>query len=305
MKIKFLFTLISAALFHQLTFAQAYMKVGGGYAFSAGATNFSTPQIEMYRVSSTTNVPYRKEFIFGTLGSGGVTRLALGYNFNKNFGFELDMNYLIGAKKYVSSLTVYDTINQIKTYDEKSYAYTRQFRITPSFYVRASEGFIKPYAGMGIVLPLAGSTFLISDALTTSSQTYRVRKASGSFSVGFESYAGATCNWPNENFNLFVEVRYVALGVKPSKATVIQSEITNLNTGVVTNDLETMPTSIREINFVDVLDETSNVLEGPGGVSNNTDDTKPTDKIATTTNFNALGINFGIRMNLVKAKKAE
>ena len=34
MKIKFLFTRISAALLHQLTFAQAYMKVGS-YDYTA------------------------------------------------------------------------------------------------------------------------------------------------------------------------------------------------------------------------------------------------------------------------------
>ena len=307
MKIKFLFTLISVALIHQLTFAQAYVKVGGGYNFSAGATNFSTPQIEMYRINYNTNELFRKEFVFGTLGSGGVTRVALGYNLNKNFGFELDVNYLIGSKKFVSSLSVVDTINPSNSYIENSYAYTRQLRITPSFFVRASEGLIRPYAGFGLVLPVAGSTFLIADNIKGDLQTYRVRKASGSFTVGIESYAGATINWPNENFNLFFEVRYVGLGIKPSKAVVVQSDITNLSTGVVTSDLETLPTSMREINFVDELTIESNVYEGVGGVNNiyTYDSSKPLDKIATTTNFNAIGINFGIRMNLVKAKKAE
>jgi hypothetical protein len=299
MKIKLFFTLITAALFHQLTFAQPYIKVGGGYAFSASSSNFSSPIVETVVQGSNTIVKY-KEFVFGTLGGGGQVRTALGYNFSKNFGLELDFNYLHGATKYVSANTTL-TNNTV----EKSYANTRQFRVTPTFVVRASEGLFRPYAGAGIVLPLAGSTYLILDQQKDSLSTNIVRKVSGTFSVGFESYIGTTITWPNSNFNIFVELRYVGLGVVPQKAEVIKWDVTNDNTGVTTSSLETLSTFSREINFVNVLDENSNAVEGPGGVNTIPDQTKPLDRIATTTNFNALGINFGVRMNLVKAKKSE
>jgi hypothetical protein len=301
MKIKFLFTLISAALFHQLTFAQAYMKVGGGYAFSASNSNFSSPIIQTERVSSTFNKVVYKEYVFGTLGGGGQARVAVGYNFAKNFGLELDVNYLYGTTKYVSANTNI-TSNKV----EKSYANTRQLRLTPTFVVRAGEGLVRPYAGFGIVLPVAGSTYLMLESQQDSLKDNVVRKVSGNFSVGFESYVGATFNWPNENFNIFVEMRYVGLGVVPKYAKVVSYDRTNMNTGVVTDLEPTLSTFSREINFVDALTETSNVFEGDGGINTIAyDSNKPMDKIATTTNFNALGINFGIRMNLVKAKKAE
>ncbi len=284
-------------------FSQAYLKVGGGYSLSVSNDNFSTPITIVERTSPTSNTIISKENIYGTIGSGGNLRIAGGYTFTKNFGLELDLYYLLGQKKYVTEST-----NITTNVNEISFAYTRQLRATPSFFVRASDGLIRPYAGFGAVLPLMGFTYIELDRTdpVANNNTYLVRKVSGNFSVGIESYMGANISWPNENFNIFAELRYTGLRIKSKHAETIQYDFTDLTTGEVTDNVGSLSVFQREINFVDKLTTESNAFEGSGGINAAAyDQDKPMDKLTSTNNFNALGINIGVRMNMVKKQKSE
>jgi hypothetical protein len=283
----------------QFIIAQGYLKLGGGYGFSASKDNFSSPVLVLQGNNSIAS----KENIYGTIGSGATVRLAGGYTFSNNFGIELEAYYLMGDKKYVTEFS-----NSSTNLNEKSFAYTRQFRVLPSLYVKASKGLLKPYIGFGPLLPLAGYTYLEVKRQDPAAQTnsFYVRKVSGNFSIGFESYAGANISWPNENFNLFIELRYTGLRIKSKFAETIQYDITNTATGEVTDNLSSLTTFQREINFVDKLTPESNAFEGPGGINAVAfDSTKPMDKLSSTNNFNAFGINLGVRVNLVSKKASE
>jgi outer membrane protein W len=298
-RILFFIALLSA----QILFSQAYIRVGGGYGISASNDNFSTPITTIERTSPTANTIISKENIYGTIGSGATFRLAGGYTFSNNFGVELDMYYLVGDKKYAT-----ETSNNTTNVNEISFAYTRQFRIAPSVYVRASKGMVKPYAGFGPVLPLTGFTYLEVDRTdpVSGNNSFYVRKISGNLSIGFESYAGVSMNWPNENFNLFAEIRYTGLRIKSKYSETIQYDIRNTTTGEVIDNLSNLSTFEREINFVDKITRESNAFEGPGGINASSRDfDKPMDKLTSTTNFNALGLNIGVRMNFVRKKSEE
>jgi hypothetical protein len=280
----------------QFIIAQGYLKLGGGYGFSASKDNFSSPVLVLQGNNSIVS----KENVYGTIGSGATFRLAGGYTFSNNFGIELEAYYLMGDKKYVTEFS-----NTNTDLNETSFAYTRQFRVLPSIYARANKGLFKPYVGFGPLLPLAGFTFLEVQREDPAAQTksFYVRKVSGNFSLGFESYAGANISWPNDNFNLFIELRYTGLRVKSKFAETIQYDITNTVTNETTDNLPSLTTFQREINFVDKLTTESNAFEGPGGINAASfDSNKPMDKLTSTNNFNAFGINIGVRVNLLKKK---
>lgn len=281
-----------------ISHSQAYIRFSGGYGFSASKDNFSTPVTVLESSIPTNPTIISKENIYGTIGSGATVRIAGGYTFSNNFGIDLDCYYLIGDKKYATENT-----NNTSGINEISFAYTRQFRITPSLYVRASKGFIKPYAGLGPVLPLAGFTYLEVKRTnpTINENSFYIRKISGNFTVGFESYLGISSNWPNENFNIFAELRFTGLRIKSKFSETVQYDITNTISGEVTDKLPDLNTFQREINFVDKLTNELNTFEGPGGINSVTPDfDRPMDRLTSTTNFNSLSLNIGVRVNLIK-----
>jgi hypothetical protein len=275
--------------------AQGYLKLGGGYGFSASKDNFSSPVLVLQGNNSIVS----KENIYGTIGGGATFRLAGGYTFSNNFGIELEAYYLMGDKKYVA-----EESNSSNNYRETKFASTKQFRVFPSVYARASKGLIKPYVGFGPVLPIAGFTFLDlrTEEPAINKSSYRYYKVSGNFTVGFESYCGASIDWPNENFNLFVEMRYTGVRVKSKKAKLTAWTETEISSGNVTNKLETADLFYTEINFVDKITNESNTLPTVlGGINTSIPDfDKPMDDLTSKNNFNAFGINIGVKINLLK-----
>lgn len=281
----------------QFIIAQGYLKLGGGYGFSASKDNFSSPVLVLQGNNSIVS----KENVYGTIGSGATFRLAGGYTFSNNFGIELEAYYLMGDKKYVA-----EESNTSNNYRETKFASTKQFRVFPSVYARASKGLVKPYIGFGPVLPLAGFTFLElrTEEPVINKSSYRYYKVSGNFTVGFESYAGASIDWPNENFNLFMEVRYTGVRVKSKKAKLTAWTETEISSANVTDKLATADLFYTEINFVDKITNESNTLPTVlGGINTSIPDfDKPMDDLTSKNNFNAFGINIGVRVNLLKKK---
>lgn len=290
-------TLATFLLISQFIIAQGYIKVGGGYGFSASKDNFSSPVLVLQGNNSIVS----KENVYGTIGSGATIRLAGGYTFSNNFGVELEAYYLMGDKKYVA-----EESNTSNNYNETKFANTKQFRVFPSVYARASKGLIKPYVGFGPVLPLAGFTFLElrTEEPVINKSSYRYYRVSGNFTVGFETYAGASIDWPNENFNIFVEMRYTGIRVKSKKAELTSWTETEISSGNVTNKLETADLFYTQINFVDKITNESNTLPTVlGGINTSIPDfDKPMDDLTSTNNFNSFGINIGVRVNLLKKK---
>lgn len=291
--LSFLFLSLFFSVFIQ---AQAYIKVGGGYGFSVNTEQFTNPSLSYITDSTGVDRLFSNTNTYGSLGAGGQIKLSGGYVFQQNFGFDLEMHYLFGQKKMVQEII--KPGNRTEMY----YAYTQQFRLAPSFFVRANKGIVQPYAGAGIVLPLAGYTYLEyqkTDPNLDLSFT-QVRRVSGSPTVGFEGYIGAQVKWPNENFNFFFEVRYTGLRIKSKSAEMIQWDEVKLSTGEVTNELETASVFNTQIQFVDEINNNSNASVFSGGFLVSPDLNKPMEKLASSTNFNTLQFNLGICIQFTK-----
>jgi hypothetical protein len=104
-----------------------------------------------------------------------------------------------------------------------------------------------------------------------------------------------------------MEVRYSAVRVKSKKAQLTEWTETQISSGNVTNKLETADLFYTEINFLDKITNESNTLPTVlGGINSSIPDfKKPMDDLASKNNFNAFGINIGVRVNFVSKKASE
>lgn len=277
--LSFLFFILAPNIGHT---QEGYLRVGGGYGIPASKDVFTLHVLEL----DSNNRYISDKNIYGTLGAGAQFRIAGGYTFAQNFGLELDVNYFIGRKEYAG-----ERVTPIKT--DLTYAYSRQLRISPSFFVRANPGLIQPYVGMGIVLPVLGKTVVEELSTTAQMSSYRERHIYGSFSVGFESYAGVNISWPNNKFNLFVECRYSGLRIKSKNAEMLQWTDTDLISGDVVNQLETAQAFLKEIVFKDELTTESNTISATV-YSSNFDFDKPLEVLASKSNYNAISLSIGV-----------
>ncbi len=267
----------------------AYLRVGGGYSISAANDVFTNTVL-----NQDSNFVYTlDQNIYGTIGSGAHFRLVGGYSFQQNFGMELEMEYLWGSRKYAGETTRADR-------NTVTYAYTRQLRIAPSFYVQASPGLLQPYAGFGLLIPLTGKTVLEEQLDNNLNSTYLVREVYGAFSLGFNGFVGVNVNYPNENFQLFFEIRHSNMRIKSKDALLVQWDETDKASGEVMDRLATANTFEKEIIFRDQLSPESNTITATVSSGVNFDFNQPLELLATKTNFNALSFNIGVKIRFAK-----
>jgi hypothetical protein len=271
-----------------------YLRLGGGYSISAANDVFTNTTL----VRDSSGIYTSDANIYGTLGNGAHFRLIGGYTFKQNFGVELEVEYLWGARNNAGLSTAVGR-------ELTTTAYTRQLRLAPSFYVQASPGLIQPYAGFGLLLPVNGKTVVEELDVSTATTTLQVREINGALSLGFNAFAGVNINYPNDKFQIFFEVRHSNMRIKSKKATTVQWDRTDNNTGEVTNLLDGADTYSTEILFQDELTPESNTVSATVTSGTNFDFDKPLELLASKTNFNALSFNIGVKIHFTKGADGE
>ena len=221
----------------------------------------------------------------GTAGGGLAFGLAGGYFFNENIGIDLEAYYLLGSKTRASSTTApnFESYNDI---------YTRQIRIAPALVLRASGEKIRPYARVGLLLPVGGKTvseeFEKVTAGTAGYENKKMTEVRGRLSLGFTGAFGAEYSL-NEKMSLFAELNYAGVRVNANTAEITEDMRTNSD-GSTVNNLENAPTIQREIRFVNEVNSGTNTP----GVGQNIDATKPVEILGRNSNFSSLGLRVGI-----------
>jgi len=259
--------LIVVAIF-LATSLSAQLYVGGklGYGFGAQKTDFGFTQT----VSNET-------VIWGSLGQGFAPGLKVGYFFNDNLGFELGINYLMGA-----TITAADV--NITGYTNLTEAKTTQIRLLPQLVYKTDMGV---YGRFGMLLPVSGATYVsqtkVSGAVTTVSEI----EYHGTISLGFAGALGYEFEL-SDNLKLFGEMEYNGLTIRGKTATVTKYEVNG------TDMLSALTTIQKETVFVDELTATSN---NPS-YNSNADATKALDDIRSSNGYSGFFINVGIHYYL-------
>jgi opacity protein-like surface antigen len=269
---KTLFT--GVALLAIVTTASAqnlYLNVSAGYGLALPGERLGTNTTS----SSTEN-------IYGTLGPGLSIGLAPGYFFTEHLGVELGFNYFMGSDVEVQK-------TQTAAGTATITAHSNQFRITPSLVLRTGNGDLYGYGKMGIVLPIAGTTFTNVDDTgaagpgTAGTTAYETK---GAPSFGFSGALGVNYSF-NERFALFGELNTVNLRINAKSRTM--TEATSNGTDV----LGSLNTYQKETTYQDKLDGSSNNAAYNSSYSTG----QAKDDLRTRNNFSALFINIGLRIS--------
>ncbi len=250
--------------------AQLYVGANIGYGFGA----------QKYEVGFT-QTDDAKENIWGSMGQGLPLGVKVGYYFNDNLGFELGINYWMGAEQ-----TAADVNMASSGYTNMVTAKSSQLRILPQLVYRSDMGI---YGRFGMVIPVTGSTVVtskevmptVAGPMTTEAEV----QYKGSFAVGFAGafgYAYAI----NDNMNLFGELEYISLTIKGKTSEVTKYSVNGAD------QLSAMTTIQKETNYIDKLDASSN----NGSYNNTPDAAKAQDKLRTSTVYSSLRFNVGITM---------
>jgi len=247
-----------------------YLTLGAGYAGGTSSELIGTNS------NQTSLTSYTEDGIYGTYGSGIPIGLSFGYMFTENLGFELGFNYFMG--NMVTSSTSKSFVGDDVTTSSKGY----QIRVLPQLVVStSSDNALNLYSKFGLVLPVSGKTTFKTEGMTfngvgTSSLLVE-GNSTGSFSMGFTGSFGTTFNL-SDNLSIFGELQLINLRIKNATQTITKYEVAG-NDILPLMDEEDVSTE-----YVTTLNQDSN-----------NDSNKPNKVIGSSTNYNSLGINVGIK----------
>ncbi len=177
-KISIIFSIFFAINANAQTDKGFYINVQSGYNKGTAGVNYLHAlllnSVNRTETSATTS---ESKAVALTLGDGINIGANLGYMLNKNLGFELGVNYLLGGK-IKSSFTSY---NGDYSNDESA---SKMIQIKPTLVFRAGFEKINPYAKIGMLIGSGKITNTQSGK--KSSDTYtQTREFSGGTSIGF------------------------------------------------------------------------------------------------------------------------
>jgi hypothetical protein len=310
---KFGFAALITASVSSVSVAQMYLGVHSGYNVSTSNSVLGTSTTGGSGTSNTV------ENIYGTNGGSSNFGLNAGYMFSEHFGFDLGATYVIGASQVISKSTDANTstLTPVGTLPSKT-TETRtvsgsQLRVIPSLVVSAGGEGIRPYARFGVVIPVSGATIVDVNNVTTIdvaaigkpvTTTVVKSKSEGQFALGFNTAVGMNIGL-NSKMTLFAELSLTTLSIKAKSAVYTDYTSTTVSAAsTTTKNLSDLKTSASQTNFVDKLDASSNNAAYNPTVYGATlpltrvsgfDDSKPTDELAPTANYNNIGLNIGIR----------
>jgi len=269
------------ALFNLESQAQdTYLQLGGGFALPA-----STSEVGEITTYNQQGQPTRIENVRGRLGAGFPITLRAGYMITPNVGADIGFNYLISNRVTILEERFGDDIFAVS-------GETRQARLNPAIvFSTGSDNILSAYGRLGLVLPIGGVTSLEYRVPALFSESgnsvLEVEEIRGGFSIGFSGTLGAEY-MVYDRVKIFAELEAIHLSLPRNT-----SETTTFRVGGQ-DALGNLNNYSRRTNYVNELTpESNNSRLNP---SINPD--QPLDELVSSTYFNSIGLNIGIRYRL-------
>jgi hypothetical protein len=206
---------ISGTIFSQ----GIYLRAGTGYGMPVATSSIGENYTHTYDYSNLSSPnTYSTSVVKASFGAGMNFNFAVGYEFNENFIFDLNIQYLSGMKFETSD--VYKDINAGVIGTESSVYTTssKGFFFNPSFIFSAGFGKAAPYGRFGLVASSPEITedesyFYDLDGTTINESTWVLNKG---ISVGYQAAVGM--NWKlSEILDLFTEANFVSMTYYPTQ----------------------------------------------------------------------------------------
>ncbi len=253
-----------------------YVGVGAGYGIGMPADALGSKVVVNSSGQTTESV------IYGSYGGGVNANLNVGYMFSEHFGADLGFTYFSGSSVTSTDVSV---PTGTATLEGKS----TQLRIAPSLVLSTGTSeVVSAYSRLGLVLPAGGSTISeYRDNTNPSSVVERDIETTGALSLGFQGAIGVNYSL-SESLSIFGEISGVNLRIKRATSSVTKSTVNG------TDVLGMMTTYEKETTYVDELNSSSN----NGAYNPNYSTGSAKESLATTTNFNGVFFNIGVKYSL-------
>jgi opacity protein-like surface antigen len=247
-----------------------YASVNSGYNIGTGNVDYYQANVLGIINSNESSASVSSsELVRVNLGKGLNAGINFGYMFNKNIGFELGGNYLLGGK-INGSYTSYtgDYLN--------SEVSAKMLQIKPSLVFRSDLDKFNPYAKVGMII---GSGKIINTTVEKDGADLETRtlELDGGMPIGFQASIG-TLYKLNEKLSIFGELNLVNLNYAPKKGHITEATLNGIN------QLPTYTISDKEIEF------TSSFTNTGAPLNPNAPSKSPTLDFS----FSSFGLNVGL-----------
>jgi opacity protein-like surface antigen len=248
-----------------------YTSLNCGYNLGTGNPDYyQSAVLGIVNTNQITSTTSTTEILKLPLGKGINVGANFGYMFNKNLGFEVGVNYLLGGT------TTANQTNYNGDYGNSEVS-AKMIQIKPSIVFRAGFDKINPYAKVGMVI---GSGKITNTQIEKNLANLYVdtREFSGGTPIGFHSGLGLLFKL-NEKLSLFGELNLVSLEYAPNKAIFTES---------TKNGIDQLPTKTNQQKETEFLESFTDT-----GAPSNPNEPSKSPKLPFS--FNSFGVNIGLQ----------
>ena len=282
-----LIMLVAIVFASSTAFAQIEISLGTGFlngAFQSTSDGFDMGNPMGKKVTGDAAEP-DVENIYYSLGGGVPINLGIGIPISDHITFNADFAYVMGNKQSISEVDVSADLGPsgTLTLTGTGTAQSTQIRFNPGLTFSSDMGL---YARTGLVIPLGGKTVINLESESTGPfgdvTSSEERETGGSFTIGAQTAVGYAVELA-DNMKLGFELVAIALNIQSATSEITAYEDNQDGT----LDSEYPDTYDREVNYVDMLDASSNNAD----FNDDYDTSKPMDDFANRQSFGAWGIN--------------
>jgi hypothetical protein len=210
----FLLFLLSGTIFSQ----GLYLRAGTGYGLPVATATIGEKYQHTYDPSNTASPnTYSTKVVMASYGAGMDFNFAVGYKFNENFIFDLNVQYLAGSK-FETSNTYNELGSFAGTEKTTNTISAKGFLFNPSFIFSAGFGKAAPYGRFGLVVSSPTITnnesyYYDLDGVDTRELTWVYNKGMG---LGYQAAVGM--NWKlSEKLDFYTEANFFSMTYYPAE----------------------------------------------------------------------------------------
>jgi hypothetical protein len=195
-----------------------YLRAGTGYGMPVATASIGEQYQHIYDPNNTSSTnTYSTKVVKASYGAGLDFNFAVGYKFNENFIFDLNVQYLLG-NKFETSNTYIDKGTMPGTEKTINTTSSRGFLFNPSVIFSAGFGKAAPYGRFGLVVSSPTITdnqsyYYDLDGTSTRDITWIYNKGMG---LGYQAAVGM--NWKlSDMLDIYTEANFISMTYYPAK----------------------------------------------------------------------------------------
>jgi hypothetical protein len=198
-----------------------YLRAGTGYGLPVATSVLGEKDLNVYDPSSNDPYSYSNTVVTSSYGSGFDFNFALGYKFNENFIFDLNVQYLIGNKVETSNTYIDKELTYPGTEETITNTNIKGFLFNPAFIFSAGFGKAAPYGRFGVVIASPTITqndsyYYDLDGINTRERTWVYNKG---FGLGYQAAVGM--NWKlTDKMDIYTEANFISMTFYPAEGNV-------------------------------------------------------------------------------------